>query len=295
MLATVCYGNIELNGRPVIAWAFVPIRGAIRATTIEGRDAVGPHEVALGSVALAALGKHVGDVVHARGTHGPTTYRIVGRVVLPRLGDPQPLADGAVFTRAGFGAIASVNDTGFSRFLVGNYAAGADRAAFARRIHTRVDTADDAGLGEVGGPEVPVEIDRLRHIDWFPPTLAALLAVLGIIAVGHALFTGVRRRRKDLAVLKTLGFERRQVRVTVAWQATTFAILGVVVGVPLGVLIGKIAWRLVADGLGVSTASALPMLAFLVVPAALVAVNLIAFVPANAAARQRPAVALQAE
>ena len=35
-------------------------------------------------------------------------------------------------------------------------------------------------------------------------------------------------------MLKTLGFSRRQLVATVAWQATTVACVGVVIGVPLG-------------------------------------------------------------
>ena len=60
---------------------------------------------------------------------------------------------------------------------------------------------------------VPPEVDRLRQINWFPITIAALLAGLALIAVGHALVTGVRRRRRDLALLKTLGFTRWEIHV----------------------------------------------------------------------------------
>jgi ABC-type lipoprotein release transport system permease subunit len=127
-------------------------------------------------------------------------------------------------------------------------------------------------------------------------TLAALLAGLALLAAGNALVTGVRRRRHDLALLKTLGFNRSQVRATVAWQATTLATIGLVVGIPGGVIVGRIAWGLVADGLGVATTVAIPTLALLVtVLGALVLVNLIAYFPARSAARTRPAVALRTE
>jgi putative ABC transport system permease protein len=97
-------------------------------------------------------------------------------------------------------------------------------------------------------------------------------------------------------VLKTLGFDRRQVRATVAWQATVLAAVGLVAGIPLGVLTGTYAWRIVADNLGVATAASIPLVAILVVvPTAVVIVNLIAFFPARTAARTRPAVALASE
>ena len=43
------------------------------------------------------------------------------------------------------------------------------------------------------------------------------------IAIGHGLVSAVHRRRRDLALLKTLGFRRAQISATIAWQATTVA------------------------------------------------------------------------
>ena len=62
-----------------------------------------------------------------------------------------------------------------------------------------------------------------------------------------------------------------------------------VLGLPLGIIVGRLAWRLVADGLGVSTTATVPWAAVLLcVPVFIVAVNLVAFLPARAAARMRP-------
>jgi predicted lysophospholipase L1 biosynthesis ABC-type transport system permease subunit len=198
------------------------------------------------------------------------------------------LADGAVFARAGFQRFFEPQN--FNRYLVGRYAPGVDRAAVDRRIDA-LPTLDPKI-----GPTVAVEVDRLRQIDWFPATLAALLTVLALLAVGHALVTAVRRRRRELALLKAIGFDRRQVRATVAWQATTLATVGLVVGIPIGLIVGRLVWQLVANGLGVSTSATTPTLALLlVIPGVLALVNLIAFFPARAAARTRPAVALRSE
>ena len=41
-------------------------------------------------------------------------------------------------------------------------------------------------------------------------------------------------------MLKTLGFDRGQVRMTVAWQATTVAGIGLLVGIPLGGSVGSL-------------------------------------------------------
>jgi predicted lysophospholipase L1 biosynthesis ABC-type transport system permease subunit len=158
------------------------------------------------------------------------------------------------------------------------------------------EVATIPNVGRPFGPTVPVEVDRLRQINWLPVTLAALLAILALLAVGHALVTSVRRRRHELAVLKTLGFNRRQIRATIAWQATTLAAIGLIVGMPTGILAGGLVWRRVANSLGVAATPPSPTLALLVIiPCALAAVNVIAFFPARAAARTRAAVALRSE
>ena len=108
--------------------------------------------------------------------------------------------------------------------------------------------------------------------------------------------SSVRRRRRELALLKTIGFNRRQLGATVAWQATILATVGLVLGIPAGLLAGRAVWRLVADGLGVSTTTTVPVPALILTAlGAFVLVNLIAFFPARAAARTPPAIALRSE
>jgi ABC-type lipoprotein release transport system permease subunit len=136
----------------------------------------------------------------------------------------------------------------------------------------------------------------LHQVGGLPTVLGALLGGLALLAVGHALVTAVRRRRRDLALLKTLGFNRAQVRATIAWQATTLATVGLIIGIPGGLIIGRLIWRLIADGLGVSTTATIPAPALvLTIPAVLALVNLIAYFPARNAAQTRPAVALRSE
>ncbi len=97
-------------------------------------------------------------------------------------------------------------------------------------------------------------------------------------------------------MLKALGFSRNQVRAMIVWQATTLATVGLVLGIPLGVTVGRLLWHLVADGLGVANTVTIPSLALVsTILAALTLVNLTAFFPARAGAQIRPAVALRSE
>ena len=129
-----------------------------------------------------------------------------------------------------------------------------------------------------------------------PLVLSALVVAIAAAALAHTLLMAIRRRRRDLAVLKTLGFDRRQVLATVAWQATTFAAVALALGLPLGIAAGRWTWNLVADELGVVPEPVTPVpLILLVIPAAVVLANLVAVVPARVAATTRPALVLRAE
>ena len=142
----------------------------------------------------------------------------------------------------------------------------------------------------------PAEIETLDRIRWTPVVLAAVLGGLAVATVGHTLVTSVRRRRRDLAVLKTMGFQRRQVSAAVAWQATTFAAVAALIGLPIGVALGRVAWLALADQLGIVPDVATPLLGVLLVgPATVLIANLIALVPGWLAGRVPPAVVLRTE
>ena len=288
-LTEVCVQNVQLGGRPVTALAYTAIKGlALSAAIVEGRSPRARDEVALGTNTLAALHAHVGSSVPVQGRDHTLRYHIVGRAVFPTLGTAQPLADGAAFTGAGYTPL--FDDNLYNRFFVGSYAPGVDRLTVDRRLETvRQTTAPTP-------PTTPAEIDRLRQIDWLPLALTALLAAFAMLALGHGLVTSVRRRRSEFALLKTLGFKQHQVRATVAWQATTLALIGVAFGVPVGLVAGALVWDAVAAGLTVAPQTSVPVTAVAITGvAALALARVLAWWPAHAAARTRPSVAPQAE
>jgi putative ABC transport system permease protein len=141
----------------------------------------------------------------------------------------------------------------------------------------------------------PPEVRSLQGVSGLPLALALLLTLLAIGTVGHTLVTSVRRRRRDLAILKTVGFVGRQVRATVAWQATAIAVTGLVIGVPLGLAAGRWAWTLFANGFAIEPVVIISPLALLTVPAMLALANAVAAVPAQTAAHTQPATVLRAE
>jgi ABC-type antimicrobial peptide transport system permease subunit len=186
---------------------------------------------------------------------------------------------------------------GFERLLPGTpvlqflvrYRPGVDRrAAF-------VSLLDDFGR-EILRPYPGGEVGDLARVDFLPYVLAGLLVVLAVGGLALTLAGSVRNHRRDLAMLKTLGFVRRQVSATVAWQATAVAVGAVVVGLPCGVALGRWTWRLVARSIGSVSPPIVPLAAvILIVPATLVFANVLAGGPAWTAGRVRPAEALRSE
>jgi len=106
------------------------------------------------------------------------------------------------------------------------------------------------------------------------------------------LLTGVRRRRRDLAVLKTLGLLRSQLLQVVSWQASALAAAALLAGL----LAGRLAWALFAGSAGAAGTADVPLpIVLLVIPVTLLLASLLAAGPGWAAARIRPALILHAE
>ena len=146
------------------------------------------------------------------------------------------------------------------------------------------------------GPQKPGDVHAYEQVRSTPTLLAAVLVFLGIGVLAHLLITQVRSRRRDLAILKTIGFSRRQVASSVAWQATTLTAITLAVALPVGLAFGRWSWRRFADDLGIPSAVVVPVAAIVVtVAAGLVIANLLAAVPGRTAARTAPGIVLRSE
>jgi ABC-type lipoprotein release transport system permease subunit len=132
-------------------------------------------------------------------------------------------------------------------------------------------------------------------VNGLPLALALLLTLLAIGTVAHTLITSVRRRRRDLAILKAVGFTARQVRATVAWQATAIAASSLIIGLPLGIAAGRLAWTVFANKAAIEPVPVISPLVLLAFPAVLVLANAAAAFPAHTATHMQPATVLRAE
>ena len=146
---------------------------------------------------------------------------------------------------------------------------------------------------EIGRPADVQSLERIRRL---PLVLCAVLVGLIAATVVHALGTAVRRRRRDLAVLNVLGASRRALRSIALFQALTVAALAVVVGLPLGVVVGRVAWSAIAEAYGTAAEPVVPVVALGLVATTVVAVAAFAgLVPAARGIRRRLAETLRVE
>lgn len=284
-LATLTTSLAHLGSRDVNIYAVESLKGSSGPTLLEGRLPTSPDEVALGTRTLRDADLSIGDTVEVSGVDGPAQLTIVGRAAFPIIDDRSAVDHGALLTPAGLEPLAS-SET-FNRDLLVTWAAGVDHEAANQELGERMGT-------EVFGLRTPSDVNNLSLIEAMPRAMVGVLAVFAALAALHALLSTVRRRRQDLAVLRSLGFVGRQLATTLAAQATALAAVGLVIGVPLGIVAGRIAWRAVADGIGVVDQPTVPVLALVAAAAlALVVVNLAAVEPARRARRIPPAAILR--
>jgi hypothetical protein len=274
----------ELGGRSTVVMGVEPLTGEVPTTIVKGRDVRADDEVVLGQTTLELLHQHVGGTIPLDGADGPRALRIVGQGLFPSNENEDPAA-GAVVSLATLHRLPGTD--GYPGLYV-TLAPGASARSVVHRL--------ESTLGFATGPVPPPAIANLQLVDQSPYLLAAYLAVLGAVVSAHAVLMIIRQRRAELATLKTLGFARRQVATTVLTQSVAIAVVGTLAGIPLGLAAGRLAWRLVAGGLGfaVDPKNPVPLLATVPLGAVVLAV-LVAAAPAWWVARARPAVALRTE
>jgi predicted lysophospholipase L1 biosynthesis ABC-type transport system permease subunit len=264
-------------------------RGAPSFTMVDGRMPSGPREIALGPKTADALGVGIGDTVHIEApTDGALETVVVGTVLVPTF-DENPFNEGVALPPATHEAVAQ--SEGFPELVVA-FDESVDDEEAARRVR---EVLPDA-LSVYAFPTAPPDVDHLAGVRHLPKLLGLFLGLLAVAAVAHALATSVRRRRHDLGIVRSLGFVGRDVIRTLTAQSWTLVVLGLVVGIPLGVAMGRVAWGVVADGIGVraDAPTSFGSLAEVALAAGLAGAAL-ALLPGISAARQRAVDALRVE
>ena len=291
------YSGVPLTIRGVRTDAIAMLpghHGSLLPVPVQGHLPREPDEITVGERTLAAMHARIGQTV-AVSLDGfrPGRYRIAGTAVFPTMSDSLSLGKGATLSVAGLRRLlppslaAPPLDTLLVRFRPGAGGPAALNAVAAQ--------AARLGPFAVQGPATPTDVVNFGRVQDLPLLLGAALSLLALVTIAHLLLTSVRRRRRDFAVLRSIGLTRRQVRAAVGWQAGTLTAVALGLGIPAGILCGRVAWRLFAGQLGILPVVVLPVILVLVVPAALLLAVAVAAVPGESAARTRPAEILRSE
>ena len=278
----------EVAGRELAAFSLDVLEGELSPTMLRGRPPVSPGEMSLDPRLLDTLGVDVGDRLTVTTVDDEELrLRVVGVNIPPF--QTESYSESIVLTRATHDRVAFGDS---EPETVVTFSPGVSTKEGLDRVAARFPFA----VSIYSYPVVPAAVNNLDRLKSLPPALAAFLGLLAMAATGHALITAVRRRRRDLAVLRALGFARRQVLSAVAWQSTALAVIGLVAGIPLGLIVGRWTWSAVASGIGVAGDALVPAgLVALLAPATLAVANLAAAVPARRAARVAAAEVLRTE
>jgi len=293
-------GLTELSVNKVLVGgiAGTAIRGPLLLSAVDGHFPSGDNQIGLGATTMRQAGAHLGSVVDVTvslpsGGKRTVPFRVVSQISFPVVANAVGLGTGVAFTIAGYEAAAcpsGPSQAACRRAVVGTY----DGAVLASvvsgpRGQTAIKQYLNEGIANATVPITPTSLINFGEAVNFPLIFGAMLAVFGAATLLHLLVVSVTRRRREVGLLKVLGFVNGQVASAVAWQATTLALVGIVIGVPLGVVIGKAVWKTFASNLGVVPVSVVPIwLIAVLVAGVLVVANMIAVAPALVATRSKP-------
>jgi hypothetical protein len=286
------YGQATVGGRSTEVLAYDPAGGSPPAL-LSGRLPTHADEIALGAKLLHALHAELGDELtlslaesefvtdNSRTVDRELT--VVGVAIPPVMGESE------------FGEVAVVP---LSAIRAGGGIADPQLVLLELRGDDHL--ADVRGLARDYTPEiildnVPSRIVNLHRVRSLPLLGGLLAALFGTVLLAYTLAVAVRRRIRQLGVLRALGMNARQVGRVLVWQGVALALTIALIGLPLGIALGAVVWRAFAHALGVATRATVPWSILLLIPASVAVGVLAAVVPAWRARRQRVSELLRVE
>lgn len=262
---------------------------------LSGRAPQQPDEAVLGTKTAERLGVGVGDHITVRsGLFPESSVEVVGTAVLPAVGSF--VSDRAGLRNGAFVLTGEAPTPESASFVGIHVRDGVDHDAFIHRLEPTLSQWDNSGsspltyVHPVRSPEI-VNVSELRSA---PLVLGGALGMALFGGLVLSIVVSVRDRQGELAILRALGFRDAELRASVRWQACAMMAVGLLAGVPLGVLGGRLAWRAFADQLGVASTVESPISIVVATIAGAMLLALIgAAIPARSATRTARNTALQ--
>jgi putative ABC transport system permease protein len=262
-IAGLTIGELRIADVSVPGIGVDRLMGDLTPRVDDGRLPRRADEMALGAKTLRQAHAHIGGRLHASVGGHDHTFRVVGTATFPAFG-------AANFSEAGLGTGAlGVADLfpqhdpsepdGKYNYILLRYRPSVSKPAAIAALRRFV--ADDGCVEPscVLTNLRPTEIDGFHNARAVPIPVAVVLVLLLTATLTHVLVTTIRRRAGDLAVLRALGFRRRQLAATLRWQTTILVVSALLLGVPLGIISNGLAWRAFTHQFGVSPGTVLPI------------------------------------
>lgn len=286
-------GRVRLNGKNSDLLAF-DARGDAPPEVVAGRLPETAGEIALGPGTMADLGVEIGSTITMAIDNGefqrdgkepvPVKLRVVGTSLAPSMGGD---ADFGYVSLVTLDAIAAAGGKATPQILLVDLRGGRAPASYA--------ALDRSYQEEIATDSVPARVGNLHRIRRLPLVGLLLAGLLGTLLLLYTLAVSARARAHELAVMRALGLTSRRVRRVLAWEGGVLGAAIVLLGIPVGLVLGIAVWNAVASDLGVAhDATVTPWISALAVLAPLVAVGA-SLLPARRAGRERVATLLRVE
>jgi ABC-type lipoprotein release transport system permease subunit len=298
-------GKYVKVGTVTVEGVFVNVaKGPMAFSLVSGRYPKGNDQMLLGATTMSQAHLHVGSrvsvsLVNVSGKVESRTLQVVGTVSLPPtfsigglgVGAVLPLSAALDIACLGSSSQAACHQKLITTVSGWGMAVGIAPGRAGRDALARFERRFSQNVNELN---VPVNLVNFGEAVDFPLLLGVTLALFGAATLAHLLFVSVARRRRQVALLKVLGFVRRQVLEATCWQALTVVAIGLVIGVPSGIVVGQAVWRTFASHLGAVPVAVVPATLVAIVCAVIIGGGLaLALLPALLAVRVEPAEALR--
>ncbi|MCU1450913.1 MAG: hypothetical protein JWP02_3083, partial [Acidimicrobiales bacterium] len=260
-------GSAHIDSAVGDLYGFESVRGSFGPTVLTGRAPVGEDEILLGTKTARRLHKGAGGTVNLVMAEGapPARLQVVGTGLLPTIEGDQ-MATGAAMTRAGAERIPG-DDPALRKLFDENTHVDAlfRLAPGVNSGRALAKLKKDELVSSVAAP--PGDVRNLDLVRSYPLWLAGFLAAIGLFTVVNALVVSARRRSQQVGILRALGLTSGQIVGAVSTQGAAMCVAGAVVGVPVGMALGRWTWAASAHQLGVGQNLGAPVATLLAVVA----------------------------
>lgn len=271
--AVISGGRLDVGGTDVGAVGIEAVKGALSPTILAGRTAKADGEIVLSPRLMDDQGLHLGDTVDVGPPDAAARLTVVGRGIPITIGsytsDLAVTLGAADFER--YAHVTDIEGEGGVVIAV-QTAPGADLAD----VHAVLAPISGGGERLIGQSFRPASIANLDRVKRVPQIIIGFAALLTVLVLTYALVTVATRRRHDLAVLRALGMRPGAARRVMWWHGGFLSVFVIVVGVPIGLIGGRLLWHAISASVDSKYVPLTPALALAVVAVGLLGTSIAA-------------------